>query len=189
MQVAGISACGAIAAYVLDYFRQREGALATIWITLAAANLCLIITESGIDVGGRPLMLCLMSFLSCTAVLFHLGCWATLQFRWVQMQYPPVVLAMERLVVSGGVTMCGPVIAWGAVAAVGAGAAPFYVAILLPTLYLTLSTPLPSSFYARDWGSSAGRKPKSHDLAAQVRVEDPAFAGDFFVAAHIEITY
>eukprot|EP00873_Tetraselmis_striata_P000243 jgi/Tetstr1/420507/TSEL_001051.t1 len=42
--VAGVSVCGVVAVYFLDYFRQREGALAAMWITLAAVNLCLIVT-------------------------------------------------------------------------------------------------------------------------------------------------
>jgi len=172
--VAGVSVCGVVAVYFLDYFRQREGALAAMWITLAAVNLCLIVSESGVDVGGRPLLLCLLSFLCCTTVLFHTGCWGTVQFRWVQMQYPPVVLAMERLVLNGGVTMCAPIIAWGCVAAVGAASAPFYLAVALPALFYALCTPLPSSFYAHSGGAAASRKHAERqpgDFAAQGKVE------------------
>ncbi len=35
---------------------------------------------------------------STTQVLFPAGVWATLQFKWVQVQYPVVVLAFEKLV-------------------------------------------------------------------------------------------
>lgn len=144
--VASVSLFGAVSVYFMDYFRQREGALAAIWATLAAVDLCLVSSHSGVDAGGRPLLLCVMSFLCCTAVLFHTGCWATLQFRWVQMQSPAVVLAMERLVISGSVTLCGPLIALGGVATVGVASTPFYMAAILSLLYWLLSSPLPSCF-------------------------------------------
>ena len=35
---------------------------------------------------------------STTQVPFAAGVWATLQFKWVQVQYPVVVLAFEKLV-------------------------------------------------------------------------------------------
>ena len=35
---------------------------------------------------------------STTQVPFSAGVWATLQFKWVQVQYPVVVLAFEKLV-------------------------------------------------------------------------------------------
>jgi hypothetical protein len=145
-QVASVSLFGAVSVYFMDYFRQREGALAAIWATLAAVDLCLVSSHSGVDAGGRPLLLCVMSFLCCTAILFHTGCWATLQFRWVQMQSPAVVLAMERLVISGSVTLCGPLIALGGVATVGVASTPFYMAAILSLLYWLLSSPLPSCF-------------------------------------------
>ncbi len=57
--------------------------------------------------------------------------WATLQFRWVQLQYPVVALAFERLLLCGSLPVAAMALAWGAMAAVGAGQAPFYLAVLL----------------------------------------------------------
>jgi len=59
------------------------------------------------------------------------GVWATLQFRWVQLQYPVVALAFERLLLCGSLPVAAMALAWGAMAAVGAGQAPFYLAVLL----------------------------------------------------------
>jgi len=176
--VVAVCTLGAMAAYLLDALRQKEAALGAVWMTLAAANLFLI---TGAWIGGdaRPLALSLLSLAVCSGVLFLLGCWATLQFRWVQLQYPPVALALERLILSGGVTICGPAIAWGTVAAVGAPAAPFYTACVMPGLHALLSVPLVSSFHLREAGrgggaSGGGRDPA--ESAAQVRPPSSLFA-------------
>lgn len=157
-----------MAAYLLDAMRQREGSLAAVWLTLAAVNLFLI-TSSSIDHGSRPLLLCLMALGLCSGVLFVAGCWATLQFRWVQMQYPPVVMALERMVLAGSVTVGGPMIAWGAVAAIGAASAPYYFAFIVSCLYLLLAVPMPSSFHSKDFGKGGGQASKSpQDFAVLV---------------------
>ena len=59
------------------------------------------------------------------------GIWATLQFRWMQLQYPVVALAFERLLLCGSLPVAAMALSWGLVAAVGAGQAPFYLAVLL----------------------------------------------------------
>ena len=61
----------------------------------------------------------------------HAGIWATLQFRWMQLQYPVVALAFERLLLCGSLPVAAMALSWGLVAAVGAGQAPFYLAVLL----------------------------------------------------------
>ncbi|KAL3133255.1 hypothetical protein ABBQ38_007137 [Trebouxia sp. C0009 RCD-2024] len=88
--------------------------------------------------------------------LFMTGVWATLQFKWVQMQYPVVVVAFEKLLLGGCLPMAATVQAWGVIAALGLAAAPFYLAPLLGVLYYLFGLPLPSSFAAASRKKSIG---------------------------------
>lgn len=85
------------------------------------------------------------------------GVWATLQFKWVQMQYPVVVVAFEKLLLGGCLPMAATVQAWGVIAALGLAAAPFYLAPLLGVLYYLFGLPLPSSFAAASRKKSIGQ--------------------------------
>ena len=76
------------------------------------------------------------------------GVWATVQFKWVQLQYPVVILAFEKLLISCCLPVAATVQAWGVIAAMGVGVAPFYLAAILATLYYLFALPLPSSFAA-----------------------------------------
>lgn len=85
------------------------------------------------------------------------GVWATLQFKWVQMQYPVVVVAFEKLLLGGCLPVAATVQGWGIIAAMGLAAAPFYLAPILAVLYCLFAMPLPSSFAAASRKKSIGR--------------------------------
>lgn len=74
------------------------------------------------------------------------GVWATLQFKWVQLQYPVVVVAFEKLLLGGCLPVAATVQTWGVIAALGLAAAPFCLAPILALLYCLFAMPLPSSF-------------------------------------------
>lgn len=74
------------------------------------------------------------------------GVWATLQFKWVQLQYPVVVLAFEKLLLGACMPVAATVQAWGVIAALGLAVAPFCLALILAGLYCLFALPLPSSF-------------------------------------------
>ena len=59
------------------------------------------------------------------------GVWATLQFKWIQLQYPVVCLAFERLLFAATPPVAAMILAWGTLAAVGPSQAPFYQAAVL----------------------------------------------------------
>lgn len=85
------------------------------------------------------------------------GVWATLQFKWVQLQYPVVVVAFEKLLVGGCLPMAATVQAWGVIAALGLAAAPFCLAPILAVLYCLFAMPLPSSFATGSRSKSIGQ--------------------------------
>lgn len=60
-----------------------------------------------------------------------IGVWATLQFKWIQLQYPVVCLAFERLLFAATPPVAAMILTWGTLAAVGPAHAPFYQAVLL----------------------------------------------------------
>ena len=96
------------------------------------------------------------------------GVWATLQFRWVQLQYPVAIIAAEKLLLTCSLPVAGINVAWGAMAALGASTAPFYAAAWLSGLYYLLARPLPSSFQA----------PTPKGAGAHSSVTVPCCAGD-----------
>lgn len=75
------------------------------------------------------------------------GLWASVQFRFVQLQYPGVVIAFERMLIAGCLPVAAAVQTWGMVAGVGMSAAAFFLAALLCGLYYLFARPLPSSFH------------------------------------------
>ena len=87
------------------------------------------------------------------------GVWATLQFRWVQLQYPVAIIAAEKLLLSCTLPVAGITLAWGAMAAMGASVAPYYAAASFCGLYYALACPLPSSFQAADRSTGATGNP------------------------------
>ena len=83
------------------------------------------------------------------------GVWCTLQFRFVQLQYPSLALAFEQLVLAVSMPLGAAIQTWGVVAAVGASPAAFYLAALLAAMYFTLAVPLQSSFHKEDTSGAA----------------------------------
>lgn len=84
------------------------------------------------------------------------GVWATVQFKFLQLEYPPVALAFERLLLSATLPVGAAVQTWGIMSAVGASAAAYYLAVLLALMYYALVLPLPSSFYKTQAGHAIG---------------------------------
>lgn len=90
---------------------------------------------------GHPPPTCL------PACLPGAGLWASLQFRFVQLQYPGVVIAFEKMLVAGCLPVAAAVQTWGLVSGVGMGTATFFLAGLLCVLYYFFALPMPSSFH------------------------------------------
>ncbi len=64
----------------------------------------------------------------------------------MQLQYPVVVLAFEKLLLGGCLPAAATVQAWGVIAALGLAAAPFYLSVILAVLYCLFAMPVASSF-------------------------------------------
>ena len=83
------------------------------------------------------------------------GIWASLQFKYLQLQHPALTLAFEKLLLSASMPVGAAIQTWSFVAAVGASPAAFYLLALLAAMYFALALPLPSSFHKADAVGSA----------------------------------
>ncbi|KAK9824524.1 hypothetical protein WJX72_011089 [[Myrmecia] bisecta] len=151
----GILMVGAMVTYILDAMRYREGAIGAIWLTLGMCNLSLVFTSL---TSPRPIPLSILVSIINGTTLFMTGVWATVNFKWVQMQYPVVVLAFEKLLIGCCLPVAATVQMAGLIAAVGVQQAPYYLAVLLAVLYCVFALPLPTSFQLGNPQRSTGGK-------------------------------
>ena len=149
----GTLVAGSMIAYVLDALRHREGSFLTVWASLVLTNVALaysVVFEDGLLHHHRHMLSATVS-VSCrlllnSLLLFLVGTWATLQYRWVQRQYPAVVMAFEKMLVTGCVPVGGSLLSWGLITNNGIASAPFLSSAVLCVMYASFCRPLPSSF-------------------------------------------
>ena len=79
-------------------------------------------------------------------VNFLIGVWASLQFRWLQIENPTVVLALERVLFACIPFAASSVQVWGIITSVGITNSPFYLMVTLFEMYWLFALPLQSSF-------------------------------------------
>ncbi|GMH37943.1 hypothetical protein BSKO_05827 [Bryopsis sp. KO-2023] len=142
--VVGTLMVGAMVAYISDMLRWREAAIGSIWFTLVVSNLGFLIGSS--LQADRPLLLSLGMIGVVGATLMITGIWATVQFKWIQLKHPAVVIALERLLMVACLPVGLVVQTLGVAGAVGLGNAPFFMMAMGCILYYLCMVPLPSSF-------------------------------------------
>ena len=145
-------------AYVLDAMRVKEGAFLAVWLSLILTNMSIGYNTLVVD-NDYSIPLALLALLMSSAVLLLTGAWATVQFKWIQIQYPAVVIAFERVLLTSCLPTCGTVMYWGLVEYSGMETAPFFVAGLLCAMYAFFGRPLQSSFYISSHRISTGGGP------------------------------
>jgi len=143
--VVGTLLVGLMVSYVLDLLKFAEGALIAIWATLVGSYIGLIFA-SDIFTSARPAFVSSLLLMCIGQNLLLAGTWVSVQFCWVQVQYPGIVLAAERILFACCPLACGPMIGWAVVAAVGANAAPFYLSGALAALYFLFIFPTTAPF-------------------------------------------
>ena len=160
--VAGVGVVGALAATILDLSGAKEATFFGVWITLAVcfagSTLAML---SGADARARETVASLETLVTllAEAQLFVLvGCWATIQFKWVQVKHPGATLAMEKMLMTVSPLVSLVLFSQGLMAAVGSGQAPFYALACSLILHLQfLGRPIESSFLSSK-GGGGGRQ-------------------------------
>ncbi|CAM6093060.1 unnamed protein product [Calypogeia fissa] len=145
--VLSVITVGLMIAYILDLIQLKQGAFFGTWGTLFAVVVALLFNGTSFTTStSGSHVLYLITLFTSFLLLFLIGVWASLQFKWFQLENPTAVLALERLLFA-----CSPIIAatiqtWGVIAAVGMANAHYYLMIILFEMYWLFSIPNPSSF-------------------------------------------
>ena len=152
---------GCAASYILDLLRYPEMTLVCVWLALFSIYLAMLIESDLFFAPLRPTIISLFLLTTNGIMLFLCGLWASLQFKWVEMEHPNVSRWMESVLVASILPVCGALIGWTLMASVGADLAPFYLQIVLMVLYHLLydddgkkSSPPSSSRGRRQRGGS-----------------------------------
>lgn len=143
--VLGTLTVGLMISYILDALHIKHGAFFGIWGSLFASQLALVFAGTSFFYMVSLPLYCLALLLSFQ-VNFLIGIWASLQFKWLQLENPSVILALERLLFACIPFAASTVLTWGIVAGVGIVNAPFYLMVILFGLYWLYALPLQSSF-------------------------------------------
>ena len=153
---------GCAASYILDLLRYPEMTLVCVWLTLFSIYLAMLIESDLFFAPLRPTIISLFLLTTNGIMLFLCGLWASLQFKWVEMEHPNVSRWMESVLVASILPVCGALIGWTLMASVGAVLAPFCLQIVLMVLYHVLydddgkkSSPPSSSRGRRQRGGSS----------------------------------
>ncbi|GBG84594.1 hypothetical protein CBR_g38877 [Chara braunii] len=155
----GTLTIGLLITYILDVFDMKEGSFFALWLTAMGVSVSLILA----GVGFFPFLsrTVYMLFLgSSVAVVFLAALWISIQYKWLQLQHPGVVLAIERLLFATCPILGAAVQTWAVVATVGIGKAPFYLHVILSAFFWLFSIPHSSSFRSKSERSYGGRLPQ-----------------------------
>ncbi|KAJ0560225.1 hypothetical protein HanHA300_Chr06g0209101 [Helianthus annuus] len=136
---------GLMVAYVLDSLNFKSGSFFAVWFTIISAQIVFCFSSS-LFTSFNSVILGLLGCCVCGFASFLIGVWASLQFKWIQIEFPTIVLAFERILFA-----CTPVIgsvlfSWATVSAVGMMNASYYYMVFNCVFYWLYSIPRVSSF-------------------------------------------
>ncbi|XP_002985306.2 uncharacterized protein LOC9649684 [Selaginella moellendorffii] len=149
---------GLMISYILDSLLLKRAAFFGVWGSLFAAGIAFFVT--GINLSSSSWALQGLGLLVLMELIFLIGVWASLQFRWLQLENPSVVIALERLLFATTPIVAGACQTWGIVAAAGVEHAAFYLMAVQFVLYWLFSLPRTSSFKSKPEKSYGGQIPE-----------------------------
>uniref|UniRef100_A0A7S3R236 Uncharacterized protein n=1 Tax=Dunaliella tertiolecta TaxID=3047 RepID=A0A7S3R236_DUNTE len=163
---------GAMVAYSMDTLQFREGAFACSWFTLVATHT--VFAVSLFASSDAPIFLLSSLFFAAAGAAALAGMWASLQFKWIHMQHPPIALLFERCVLTASLPMAAMMHTLGLATLVPVSVLPYYLAVILVCLYACLGVPLTSSFHNARVGAPAlggGGEARKQGEASLARVQ------------------
>ncbi|KAL2559972.1 no exine formation 1 [Forsythia ovata] len=159
---------GLMIAYILDSINFNSGSFFAVWFALIFAQIAFFFSSS-LSLTFNSISLALLAALTCALANFLIGVWVSLQFKWIQIEYPTIVIALERLLFA-----CVPLIAltlftWAVVSAVGMVNAAYYVMVFNCGFYWLYSIPRISSFKSKqDVSYHGGEVPEDNLILGQL---------------------
>ncbi|KAG2493679.1 hypothetical protein HYH03_008193 [Edaphochlamys debaryana] len=168
---------GAMVVYLMDALQYREGAFSCAWLTLACAYITFSL--SLLTTSDAPIVLQLCMMFSALFLCGLTGMWGSLQFKWLQMQYPAAAIYFERCVLTCSLPLAAVMHSLGLATFVDYSDVPFYMAVLLTALYYALGRPLMSSFYNVKAGPAGigGGPAVGPEAVVQTRADGALMAG------------
>ncbi|KAJ4882902.1 no exine formation 1 [Raphanus sativus] len=137
---------GLLISYVLDSLDVKLGAFLGIWTSLIAAQLAFFFSSPLLSSFDSLPLAFLAAFL-CAETTFLVGCWASLQFKWLHLENPSIVVALERLLFACVPFTASSLFAWAAISAVGmSSSSSYYFLVFACVFYWLFAVPRVSSF-------------------------------------------
>ncbi|XP_051122090.1 uncharacterized protein LOC127245314 [Andrographis paniculata] len=136
---------GLMVAYIFDSMNFKSGSFFAIWFSLLAAQITFFFSSSLFNTFNF-VSLALTAALTCGLTNFLIGVWISLQFKWIQIEYPTIVLALERVLFASVPIIASTLFTWATVSAVGMINAAYYLMIFNCIFYWLYSVPRVSSF-------------------------------------------
>ncbi|XP_074307522.1 uncharacterized protein LOC141642589 [Silene latifolia] len=136
---------GLMCSYILDSLNFKPGAFFGVWFSLIAAQIAFFFTSS-LSSAFNSTPLSFLAALLCAQVNFLIGVWSSLQFKWIQLENPSIVVALERLLFASVPIAASCIFTWAVVSAVGMLNASYYFLAFNCVFYWLYSLPRPSSF-------------------------------------------
>ncbi|XP_050223674.1 uncharacterized protein LOC126673537 [Mercurialis annua] len=139
---------GLMIAYILDSLNFKSGAFFGVWFSLIAAQIAFFFSSSLLT-SFYSLPLGLLAAFLCAYANFLIGVWASLQFKWIQLENPSIVLALERLLFACVPFTASSIFTWATISAVGMNNASYYLMIFNCVFYWLYAIPRVSSFKSK----------------------------------------
>ncbi|XP_028786914.1 uncharacterized protein LOC114742862 isoform X1 [Neltuma alba] len=139
---------GLMFSYILDSLHFKPAAFFGVWFSLLLAQIAFFFCSPLILTFNSVALAVLTAFL-CAETNFLIGVWASLQFRWIQIENPSIVLALERLLFACVPISASSLFTWATISAVGMNNASYYLMSFNCFFYWLYSMPRVSSFKAK----------------------------------------
>ncbi|KAL5538331.1 hypothetical protein UlMin_045458 [Ulmus minor] len=136
---------GLMVSYVLDSLNFKSGAFFGVWVSLIFAQIAFFFSSSLVS-SFNSLPLALLAAFLCAETNFLIGVWASLQFKWIQIENPSIVLALERLLFACVPFPASALFTWATISAVGINNASYYLMVFNCLFYWLYAIPRISSF-------------------------------------------
>ncbi|KAJ7957481.1 No exine formation 1 [Quillaja saponaria] len=136
---------GLMIAYILDSLNFKSASFFAVWSSLLFAQIVFFLTSSLILAFNSVALAILAAFL-CAETNFLIGVWASLQFKWIQIENPSIILALERLLFACVPFAASSLFTWATISAVGMNNASYYLMAFNCVFYWLYAIPRVSSF-------------------------------------------
>ncbi|CDY09793.1 BnaC09g43680D [Brassica napus] len=136
---------GLLISYIVDSLDVKFGAFLGIWMSLITAQIAFFFSSSLLS-SFNSLPLGLLAAFLCAETTFLIGCWTSLQFKWLQLENPSIVVALERLLFACAPFTASSLFAWATISAVGMSSSSYYFLVFACVFYWLFAIPRVSSF-------------------------------------------